>query len=373
MTEPRACPSCLRRAWLVGGLSNAIERALESRPASRARELLALEDAELSAAVAGADAESISERAERRDSRRLREAVRGSHCWACCRHDDAYPDPLRDLGDSPAVLFGRGDPVLLARLAGREDAATVVGSRRASGYGRDLATRLGAELASAELAIVSGMAIGIDSCAHRGALDAGGVTVAVLGSGADIASPPRMQGLYEEIRAAGLVISELPPGTEARRWTFPARNRIMAALGAITIVVEARHGSGSLITADIAEDLNRDVGAVPGLVGSSPAAGTNDLIHDGAHLIRGGRDVLDALVGPGTLGEPDGDRVPADLDPGLAAVLDAVSTGAGTQDEIARESGLGPESVAVALTRLELRELVASDAAGRYRARPPRV
>jgi len=371
VSEPRACLECLRRAWLVGALSPAIERALEGRPASRARELLALEDADLGAAVAGADSGTMLDRARARDAATLREAVRGAHLWACCRHDEAYPPALADLGDPPAVLFGRGDPALLGRLRDRDGAATVVGSRRASAYGRDIATRLGAELAAAGLAVVSGMALGIDSCAHRGALDAEGATVAVLGSGADHASPSRMRPLYDEICAVGLVLSELPPGTTARRWTFPARNRIMAALGAITIVVEARRGSGSLITADLAQHLDREVGAVPGLVGSSPAAGTNDLIRDGAHLIRDGRDVLDVLMGVGT---EDGDRVArrrADLDPDLASVLDAVESGAATQDEIARESGRAAEAVAVALTRLELDELVASDSAGRYRPGQP--
>lgn len=371
MSEPRACPECLRRAWLVGALSPAIERALEDRPAARARELLALGDAELGAAVADADSESILDRARARDAARLREAVRGAHLWACCRDDDAYPPALADLRDPPAVLFGRGDPGLLEHLRDRDGAATVVGSRRASAYGRDVATRLGAELAAAGLAVVSGMALGIDSCAHRGALDAGGVTVAVLGSGADLASPSRMRPLYDEIRAGGLVLSELPPGTEARRWTFPARNRIMAALGAITIVVEARRGSGSLITADLAQQLDREVGAVPGLVGSSPAAGTNDLIHDGAHLIRDGRDALDVLLGVGAVDGARADRRRADLDPDLGAVLDAVESGAATQDEIGRESGLAAEAVAVALTRLELDELVASDSAGRYRPGSP--
>ncbi len=371
MSEPRACPDCLRRAWLVGALSPAIEQALEGRSASRARELLALGDDELGAAVAGSDSEAILDRARGRELAPLREAVRGAHLWACCRHDAGYPRVLADLGDPPAVLFGRGDPALLERLRERESSATVVGSRRASAYGRDIAIRLGAELAAAGLTVVSGMALGIDSCAHRGALDAGGITVAVLGSGADLASPSRMQPLYEEICAEGLVLSELPPGTAARRWTFPARNRIMAALGSITIVVEARQGSGSLITAELAQQFNRDVGAVPGLVGSSPAAGTNELIRDGAHLIRDGRDALDALLGPGARDEGRVAGAIAGLDPGVAAVLDAVEAGAATQDEIARESGLAPDAVAVALTRLELRELVASDAAGRYRSLAP--
>ena len=365
MSGPRACDPCLRRAWLVGSLSDSIDRALGSRAGSRTRELLALGDEELSAAVAESNPELILRRSRERDPSRLRAAVRGAHCWACCRHDEGYPVGLTDLGDAPAVLFGRGDPALLARL-GRDAAATVVGSRRPSAYGKERAAAVAGELAAAGLAVVSGLALGIDSCAHRGALDAGGFTVALLGSGADEPSPARSRALYEEILDSGLILSELPPGTGARRWTFPARNRIMAALGAITVVVEARNRSGSLITADIAKDLGRDVGAVPGQVGSSAAAGTNDLIHQGAALIRDGQDALDSLLGPGVIGVPGRGRPRPDLSGQLAAVLEAVEAGAGTQDEIARESALGAGAVAVALTRLELLGLVDCDSAGRY-------
>ncbi len=368
MSEPAACGACLRRAWLVGSLSGAIEGALGTRSTTRARALLSLADEELSAAVAAGEAERFLERSRERDPSRLREAVRGAHCWACCRHDPAYPAALRDLSDAPAALFGRGSPGLLERLD-RKGAVTVVGSRRPSGYGREVAIRLGEELASAGMAVVSGMALGIDSCAHRGALDAGGLTVAVLGSGSDLASPERMRGLYEEIVGAGLVVSELPPGTTARRWTFPARNRIMAALGAITVVVEARARSGSLITATIADQLGRDVGAVPGLVGSSSAAGTNDLIREGAQLVRGGQDVLDSLLGPGVTRVPGAGSAQggAGLDPELARVLDLVEGGAVTLDAIAREGGLAAGTAAAALTRLELSGLLSCDAAGRYR------
>ena len=367
MSEPGACDDCLRRAWLVGSLSASIERALGARASSRSRELLALGDEELSAAVAIGNPELFLQRSRGRDPARLREAVRGAHAWSCCRHDPVYPVAVGDLSDASAVLFGRGDPALLSRL-GRRAAVTVVGARRPSGYGRELATRLGEELASAGLAVVSGMALGIDSCAHRGALDAGGFTVAVLGSGPDVPHPLRMRGLYEEIVADGLILSELPPGATPRRWTFPARNRIMAALGAMTIVVEARARSGSLITSTIAQDLGREVGAVPGHVGSSPAAGTNNLLRDGAQVIRDGQDVLDSLLGPGAGGRRSGDgpRGPS-LEPRLAGVLDLVEGGAVTQDAIARSSELGAGAVAAALTRLELLGLLSCDAAGRYR------
>jgi DNA processing protein len=272
---------------------------------------------------------------------------------------------MHDLGDEPAVIFGRGRPAILANL-GREGAVTIVGSRRPSRYGRELATELGAELAASGFAVVSGMALGIDSAAQTGAVRAGGLTIAVLGCGVDVAYPPRSARLYGEIVERGLVISELPPGTKPRRWTFPARNRIMAALGAMTVVVEARERSGSLITAEMAESLNRDVGAVPGLVGSSPAAGTNALIRDGAHLIRGTQDVLDSLVGPGaTIGSAPRSAGPPVADE-LMPVLDAIERGEGTADSLARASALEPGPLATALVRLELAGYVRRNGDGRY-------
>jgi DNA processing protein len=362
--RPRACGDCLRRAWLVGSLAGHIETAVSNTAGNRAREVLALPDEALARAMARSQARSFIERAASRDPEHMLAAVTGSRAWATCRHDEVYPDALRDLGDEPAVIFGRGDPARLAELP-RDEAVTIVGSRRPSGYGREVARTLGREVASAGLAVVSGMAMGIDSCAHEGALEAGGLTVAVLGTGVDIPYPPRSARLYEGIVERGLVIGELPPGTQARRWMFPARNRIMAALGAMTVVVEARERSGSLITAEMAEDLNREVGAVPGRVGSSPAGGTNALLRDGAHLIRGAQDVLDALIGPGAERAMRSPTGPA-LEPELASVLDLVERGAGSADALARGARMDPGPLAAALVRLELSGYVRSDSAGRY-------
>jgi DNA processing protein len=362
--RPRACGNCLRRAWLVASLAGHVENAVSDTPGNRAREVLALPDEELARAMAGARAESFVERASRRDPGRMLAAVAGSRAWAACRHDDAYPSALADLGDAPAVVFGRGDPALVAGVS-RDEAVTIVGSRRPSGYGLDVARALGRDVASAGLAVISGMAMGIDSRAHRGALDAGGLTVAVLGTGVDVPYPPRSTRLYEEIVERGAVISELPPGTQARRWMFPARNRIMAALGAMTVVVEARERSGSLITAGMAADLSREVGAVPGRVGSSPAAGTNALLRDGAQVVRGAQDVLDALLGPGSERTSRDPRGPS-LEPELARVLDLIERGAGTPDALARAAGMDPAPLATALVRLELSGYVRSDSAGRY-------
>ena len=147
--------------------------------------------------------------------------------------------------------------------------------------------------------VISGLALGIDGTAHRGCLDGGGVPVAVVASGPDVVYPRRHRSLHERVRADGLVLSELPPGTEPYRWSFPARNRIMAGLARVTLVVEAADPSGSLITAEFAKDLGRCVAAVPGRITSSVARGTNNLLKDGATPISGTEDVLDELFGVG--------------------------------------------------------------------------
>jgi DNA processing protein len=363
--RPRACGECLQRAWLVASLAGHIDTAVSDTAGNRARELLALPNEDLARAMARSQAESFLERAKERDPVRMLAAVAGSGAWASCRHDELYPEALHDLGDAPAVIFGRGRAAILGELE-RNGAVTIVGSRRPSRYGRELAAELGAELAAAGFAVVSGMAMGIDSAAQTGAVRAGGLTIAVLGCGVDVAYPPRSARLYAEIVERGLVLGELPPGTEPRRWTFPARNRIMAALGAMTVVVEARERSGSLITAEMAESLNRDVGAVPGLVGSSPAAGTNGLIRDGAHLIRGAQDVLDGLLGPGAGERSTRPPVGPMLEDELASVLDLVERGAGTADALARASSLQPGPLATALVRLELSGYVRCNGEGRY-------
>ena len=178
--------------------------------------------------------------------------------------------------------------------------------------------------------------------------------------------PPRHTRLYEEIVERGIVLAELPPGTTARRWTFPARNRIMAALSQMTVVVEARERSGSLITAEMAQQLNREVGAVPGRVGSSPAAGTNALLRDGATVIRGGEDVLDSMIGVGAERAARHRASGPRLEPELAAVLDLVERGASSADALARSSQLGAGPLAAALVRLELAGYLRGDSGGRY-------
>jgi len=359
--RPRACPECLRRARLLAHLAPYIEKIATGAPGSRSPELLRLSNEDLAAAAAPRVADQVLARIEAVPERRFEQDLETAECWACCRHDALYPSGLRDAVDAPWALFGRGSPALLADLEPAA-AVTVVGARRATSYGREVARGLGRELAAAGLLVVSGLAFGIDACAHRGALESGR-TVAVLGCGVDVAYPAAHRSLWRQICESGLVLSELPPRTGAWRWTFPARNRIMAALAGMTVVVEAAERSGSLITVDLAADLGRDLGAVPGPVGSRLSAGPNNLLAGGACLVRDAQDVLDAMLGPGARRI---DRTGPPLAPLPVAVLGAVEGGTETCDAVAAELGLSGGEAAAALADLEAHGYVSCSLVGVY-------
>jgi DNA processing protein len=312
----------LRRARLLLLLGPYVEKVATGAIGSRSPELLRLSNEDLVAVAAPNDAERLLAGIAATSEAALEAELAAAGCWACCRHGDLYPDSLRDAADAPWALVGRGEASLLDGLQPC-DAVTVVGARRATSYGREIARELARELASAGIVVVSGMAFGVDACAHRGALD-GGRTIAVLGCGPDVAYPASHRSLWRRIGEAGLVISELPPGAKPWRWTFPARNRIMAALAGMTVVVEAAARSGSLITADLAADLGREIGAVPGPVTSRASAGPNNLLAGGACLIRDAQDVLDAMLGPGSRTV---ERHGPVLEPALATALAAVEAG----------------------------------------------
>jgi DNA processing protein len=346
--DPEACPDCLRRSLLLAHLAPYIEKVATGTPGQRSPELLRLDNEDLADAVAPKTASQVLSRVAAVPEDRLQVELEAAGCWACCRHDPAFPVGLWDADDAPWALIGRGNPGLLGRLT-PDGSVTVVGARRASTYGREVARELGRELAAAGLVVVSGLAFGIDACAHRGALD-GGLTVAVLGCGADVAYPAAHRSLWRQIGERGLVLSEFPPGAGAWRWAFPARNRIMAALSGMTVVVEAAERSGSLITVDLAANLGRDLGAVPGPVGSRLSVAPNNLIAGGACLVRDAQDVLDAMLGPGVRRlERAGPR----LDPSQQAVLEALELGAETCDAVAAGLQLGGAETAAALAGLE--------------------
>ncbi len=249
----------------------------------------------------------------------------------------------------------------------------IVGSRRPSPYGEAVAEQLAAELARAGVIVVSGLALGCDAAAHRGALIGGGVTVAVMGTGVDIVYPAAHFRLAEEILAAGgALVSQFPNGTSPRRHNFPARNLTMAALSDAVVVVEAVQGSGALITAEAALDLHKEVMAVPGSIFSPPSVGTHALIRDGAGLVQNARDILAALgVGREVLDDPLkppkrlGFELPGERDGILIHLSDVLTVSAA---ELARKLHLPISEVLGRLTSLELDGAVRRHGAGYVRA-----
>ena len=205
--------------------------------------------------------------------------------------DDAYPPLLRRIASPPAMLFVAGDPALLW-----QPSVAVVGSRAATAGGCANAALFARALAQAGLCVASGLAAGIDAAAHQAALDVAGPTVAVLGTGPDIAYPVRHRPLLEQVACAGAVVSEHPPGTGPLRQHFPSRNRILAGLSLGTLVVEAADKSGALITARLAAEMGREVFAVPGSIHNPMARGCHRLLREGAQLVESPAEVLEALA-----------------------------------------------------------------------------
>jgi DNA processing protein len=262
----------------------------------------------------------------------------------------SFTQLLASIHDPPVGLFlrGAGAPELLSRPA-----VAIVGARACSGYGASVARSLGRELAHAGLVVVSGLARGVDGEAHRGALEAGGATVAVLGCGIDRDYPAAHRELARRIAETGLIVSEYAPGVEPAPWRFPARNRIVAGLCAATVVVEARERSGALITADLSLEEGREVFAVPGEITAALSHGTNALLKLGATPLTGAADVL-ACFGLEA-------EVPQTRD-GFLDLLPA------TADEVAQRTGMTAAEVARTLVELELAgAAVAHD--GVYRVR----
>ena len=366
MKPASICPECAARGLLLAALAGHISTQVDRSAGRRARDLLALADEELAAAVtptAGAAEEALAHSRDHGVLRALARRLEANGCWMLCRHDRQWPAALDRLGPAePRAIYGRGDPSLPAA----PDPVTIVGARRAGAYGREVAEGLGYGLGAAGALVVSGLALGIDSAVHRGTARAGAAGLAVLAAGPERAYPRSAAGVYRElISAGGAVVSELPPGAAVRRWMFPARNRLMAALGELTVVVEAAERSGSLITAEMAGDCGRVVAAVPGPVNSWRSSGTNHLLVDGATPIRGAADVLEHLHGPGAGAAAAVLRGPA-LGAEERAVLDAVERGCHNADAVAGELGLGAGPCAAALARLELAGYLEADFAGSY-------
>jgi DNA processing protein len=281
----------------------------------------------------------------------------------------AYPAALIAIEDPPPVLWTRGDVVALSTPA-----VAIVGSRAASPYGLAVAEQLAADLAARGLVIISGLARGVDSSAHRGALAAGGMTVAVLGSGVDVMYPPEHASLAKAIDAAGgAVISELVPGTGPQQRFFPLRNRIISGLSRAVVVIEAGEKSGSLITARCALDQGRDVLAVPGNILSGRNRGAHALLKDGARIVESADDILEELGMAHCGGRPRGVENERGLTPERGAtsavdpVLDVLVPGEACDlDEISERSGLKSTSLLPRLFELEMQGLVRRAGGGRF-------
>jgi DNA processing protein len=357
----RACDRCTARTWLLGRLAGHLECAR-----SRIDQVLGLDDDELLLAVGGVQESVLRRELGVLDVDKVRARARAAGLEIVCRCDPAYPPALERLTAPPAVLHVAGGLERLLELLA-VDPVAIVGSRRASPYGLDVARSLGRGLAFSGITIVSGMAFGIDSAAHAGALDGGRPTVTVLPASADRPYPAGKRALHRRIVATGAAVSELGPGPGVRRWMFPARNRIIAALAAMTVVVEAGERSGALLTAGLARGLDLPVGAVPGRVTTPQAAGPNALLAGGASVVRGPQDVLDHLFGAGVraAGREPRNEARAELRPLLAAIAEGHATAAA----LAR-AGLSPEEGLAALAELELAGFVRRGAGGRFTVVP---
>lgn len=266
--------------------------------------------------------------------------------------DDAYPRSLRDIDQPPPVLFVKG-----AFQPADEWAVAVVGTRRVTPYGRQVADELAAFLAGQGITVVSGLARGVDRVAHEAALKAGGRTIAVLGSGVDRIYPPEHQNLAAQIAQHGAVISDYPLGTAPDGVNFPPRNRIVSGLSMATVVVEAGETSGALITASFAANQGREVFAVPGSIYAPHSKGTNRLIRDGAHPLIHFDEMLEILQ-VGQVIEKQAARTLLPGDIFEARLLQALGDEPQHVDEICAMSGLPIEQVSATLTVMELKGMV---------------
>ncbi len=287
--------------------------------------------------------------------------------------DAAYPRLLKEIHDPPIGLYRKG------AYAFTHPCVAIVGSRRTTLYGQSVAKKLGAELGRLGFCIVSGLARGIDTAAHEGALAVGGRTAAVLGCGIDIVYPPENLDLYRRIEEQGAILSEFPFGRRADRQSFPMRNRVVAGMCEAVVVVETDVSGGSMITARFAGEQGRLIFAVPGRIDQNTSAGCHQLIRDGATLLTSVDDILSELnyLGglrpqpiPAKAGQAEAVVAPASLSEPEAKVLAAFAGGARpTPDVLAAQTGLPAAEVSATLLLLELKRAVVRHADGTFEAR----
>jgi DNA processing protein len=302
--------------------------------------------------VSAAIAAAIKGHGAREQAERECEAVRHAGVRIVTLSDAEYPPLLHQIYDPPPFLYVKGD------LPTRRPAVAVVGSRRSSGYGKSVTERLAEELARHGVTIISGMARGIDTAAHRGALQGGGPTVAILGCGVDQVYPPENRQLFDRVAANGALVSEFPLGTLPLPENFPRRNRIISGMAHGVVVVEAAENSGSLITARLALEQGRDVFAIPGNITSLASRGTNRLIRDGAKLVASVDDILEELPGARNANPAGSPAAVPELPPDEAGLCALLSPEPLHIDEIIAKSALTVGEVSAMLLRLELKGAV---------------
>jgi len=302
--------------------------------------------------AAGLDAKNVEGLAARRgriDVAREMERVERAEATLVTLEVGTFPPLLRHVADAPPLLYVKGDLRPTDELA-----LAVVGTRRASVYGKQACEQIIGEVAGRGVSIVSGLARGIDAVAHRVALGAGGRTVAVVGSGVDVVYPPEHAGLAREIAANGAIVSEYPLGTQPEAGNFPPRNRIISGMSRATLVVETGETSGALITADFAAEQGRDVLAIPGSILAPGCVGTNRLIQQGAKLVQDANDIFDEL-NVATIGQQLEFRALSPDDPIERSLLDVLSGEPAHIDEIVRRLELPVATVSSALALLEFK------------------
>lgn len=360
-------PTTPQRAWWlafmrVPGIGQSRIQALVDRFGSLHLAWEASER-ELQEVVSESLVTAISTTRDKLDVAELYAGVTDKGVEITCLADDDYPALLREVPAPPPVLYYRGKLIDTDTTA-----VAIVGTRKMSRYGQDMAKSLAHDLARAGVTVVSGLALGIDGVAHRSAMEAGGRTLAVLGSGIDVIYPGKHRDLAGKIEQQGAVVTEYPPGTPPDRFNFPARNRIISGLSRGVVVVEAPERSGALITVDFAAEQGRDAFAVPGPVHAPSSAGCLRILRDGATLVRSAEDVLEDLhIRPVDYEHPERDVVPLSNDE--RRLLSVLTSQPMHIDDIAAQLGKTVSDVSGELMMLELQGSVQSGAGGYYSRR----
>jgi DNA processing protein len=367
--EPDACVECRRRSWLLAALSASLDFSAADRP--RLNSLLALDDTALIDALAG------RRRAELQAGYEAFEAGEpsGMAGESICRHCTAFPRMLVDDPGLPWLLNISGAEGR-ERLAAGDPMVAIVGSRRASDYGVEMASSVARGVAASGMGVVSALGAGVAAASLAGTLEVDGGAVAVMSSGLGVSPTTGLRALYRGLLRSGCVVAELPDDCPGRRWGMVASERIVAGLADVVVVVEAEDKPTDLAVALVGQSLGRCVAAMPGRVTSPLSRGTHMLLRDGAQLVRGAEDVLELLYTRGESARSTprlaavADASAAALEPRLAAVLERVGAGRDTPDSLTGEGADGDE-VLCALSELELLGLLARGEGGRYVPREP--